>query len=58
MPAKWKKWNIIAGKGKVMGKEKKKEFEKLGEKVFSLSLYDDASVKNFRDELIKILKKK
>ena len=28
MPAKWKKWNIIAGKGKVMGKEKKKEFEK------------------------------
>ena len=38
--------------------KKKKEFEKLGEKVFSLSLYDDASVKNFRDELIKILKKK
>lgn len=38
--------------------KKKKEFEKLGEKVFVLSLYDDKSVKKFRDELIKILKKK
>ncbi len=37
---------------------KKKEFEKLGEKVFVLSLYDDNSVKKFRDELVKILKKK
>jgi GTP-binding protein len=35
---------------------KKKEFEKLGEKVFILSLYDDKSVKKFRDELVKILK--
>lgn len=38
--------------------KKKKEFEKISKKVFVLSLYDDASVKNFRDELIKILKKK
>jgi len=38
--------------------KKKKEFEKLGEKVFVLSLYDDKSVKKFGDELAKILKKK
>jgi GTP-binding protein len=38
--------------------KKKKEFEKLGEKVFVLSLYDDMSVKKFSDELAKILKKK
>jgi GTP-binding protein len=38
--------------------KKKKEFEKLGGKVFVLSLYDDASIKNFRDELMKIFKKK
>ena len=38
--------------------KKKKEFEKLGKKVFALSLYDDASVKKFKDELFKILKKK
>ena len=37
--------------------KKKKEFEKLGEKVFVLSLYDDKSVKKFSDELAKILKK-
>jgi len=35
----------------------KKDFEKLGKKVFVLSLYDDASIKKFMDELIKILKK-
>lgn len=36
------------------------EFKKLkrGKKVFALSLYDDKMVKKFRDELIKILKKK
>ena len=35
------------------------EFKKLkrGQKVFALSLFDDESVKNFSDELIKILKK-
>jgi GTP-binding protein len=33
-----------------------KEFEKLGKKVFTISLFDDESVKNFRDELVKILK--
>ena len=36
--------------------KKRKEFEKIGEKVFVLSLFDDKSVKNFKDELIKILK--
>lgn len=38
--------------------KKKKEFEKLGKKVFAISLFDDISVKYFRDELSKILKKK
>jgi len=47
--------------------KKKKEFEKLlartsekgvGEKVFVISLYDDESIKEFSDELAKILKKK
>jgi GTP-binding protein len=38
--------------------KKVKEFEKLGKKVFSLSLYDDKSVKYFKDELMKILQKK
>jgi GTP-binding protein len=35
-----------------------KEFEKLKVNVFTLSLYDDKMVKKFRDELVKILKKK
>jgi GTP-binding protein len=34
------------------------DFKKLGKKVFVLSLFDDKMVKKFRDELIKILKKK
>lgn len=38
--------------------KKVKEFEKLNKKVFVISLYDDNSVKSFRDELVKILKKK
>ena len=37
--------------------KKLKEFEKLNKKVFTLSLYDDKSVKSFRDALVKILKK-
>ena len=37
--------------------KKVKDFEKLGKKVFILSLYDDKMVKKFRDELVKILKK-
>ena len=37
--------------------KKKKEFEKISKKVFIVSLYDDKSVKKFRDELMKILKK-
>lgn len=36
---------------------KKKEFEKIGEKVFVLSLYDDKSLKTLRDGLIKFLEK-
>ncbi len=35
-----------------------KEFEKLGKVVFTLSLYDDARIKFFQDELIKLLRKK
>lgn len=42
---------------KFINKEKNK-FEKLEKKVFVLSLYDDKSVKDFRDALVKILKKK
>lgn len=37
--------------------KKIKEFEKISKKVFVLSLFDDKSIKNFKDELIKILKK-
>ena len=36
----------------------KKQFEKLGNPVFTLSLYDDASLKNFMDALSKLLKGK
>ncbi|KKR70604.1 MAG: GTPase obg [Candidatus Nomurabacteria bacterium GW2011_GWB1_40_7] len=42
---------------KFIEKEKKK-FEKLDEKVFILSLFDDKMVKKLSDELAKILKKK
>jgi GTP-binding protein len=34
----------------------KKKFEKLGKPVFTATLFDDASVKAFRDELVTILK--
>lgn len=34
-----------------------KKFEKLGSPVFTVTLFDDASVKAFKDELIKMLKK-
>jgi len=37
-------------------KKKVTEFKKLKKPVFTLSLYDDESVKSFADELIKILK--
>lgn len=37
--------------------KKVKEFEKLGNKVFVLSLFDDASIKKLGDEITKILKK-
>ena len=36
----------------------KKQFEKLGKPVFTMSLYDDASVKHVSDELVKILNSK
>ncbi len=36
----------------------KKEFEKLGKPVFTLSLFDDQSIKSFQDELVKILREK
>jgi len=35
----------------------KKEFEKIGKKVLTLSLYDDASLKNLMDKLVKLLRK-
>lgn len=35
----------------------KKEFSKLKKPVFTLSLYDDASIKNLTDELVKMLRK-
>jgi len=35
----------------------KNEFKKLGKPVFTLSLYDDASVKKLMDELVKLLRK-
>jgi GTP-binding protein len=38
--------------------KKVKEFEKLKKQVLVLSLYDDKSIKNVRDELVKILEKK
>jgi GTP-binding protein len=34
------------------------DFKKNSKKIFVISLYDDKSVKTFRDELVKILKKK
>jgi len=37
-------------------KKKISEFKKIDKNVFVLSLYDDKSVKTFRDELVKILK--
>ncbi len=49
--------NDPVGREKIITK-KIKEFEKLGEKVFVISLFDDKSVKKLRDELVKILKKK
>src|SRR3989344_7799886 len=42
---------------KIIDKEKNK-FEKLGRKVFVLSLFDDKMVKEFSDNLMKIFKKK
>ncbi|MEJ0002130.1 MAG: GTPase [bacterium] len=42
---------------KIVAREEAK-FKKLGKKVFTLSLYDDKSVKYLSDSLIKILKKK
>ncbi len=44
------------GREKIIEREMKK-FEKLGEKVFVISLFDDKMIKKFRDELVKILKK-
>ena len=35
----------------------KKDFEKLGKPVFTLSLYDDKSIKKLMDDLVKLLRK-
>ena len=37
--------------------KKKKEFEKLKKPIFTISLFNDVSVKIFADSLIKFLKK-
>ncbi len=37
-------------------KKKKKDFEKLGKKVFVLTLFDDVQIKAFGDNLVKILR--
>ncbi|MCC6199124.1 GTPase ObgE [Candidatus Nomurabacteria bacterium] len=34
-----------------------KKFEKIGKRVFTITLFDDASVKTFRDELVQFLQK-
>ncbi len=34
-----------------------KEFQKITKNVFAITLYDDAVIKNFRDELVEILRK-
>ena len=39
-------------------KEAVKEFKKLKKPVFTVTLYDNQSIKNFGDELVKILKSK
>lgn len=54
---------IILTKTDILGdeeeiKKKIKEFEKLGKQVFTLSLFDDKSIKNLSDELVKILRNK
>ncbi len=55
------KTDVVEGdeknKIKIIEKEKK-IFEKLGKQVFTISLFDDASIKGFMDELSKILKQK
>lgn len=50
------KSDVIENK-KVIDREKNK-FGKISKDVFVLSLYDDKSVKDFRDNLVKILRKK
>ncbi|MCC7436311.1 GTPase ObgE [Candidatus Nomurabacteria bacterium] len=39
-------------------KKSKEEFEKLGKKVFDITLFDDKAIKSFSDELIHFLKNK
>jgi GTP-binding protein len=50
------KTDIIEDKNKI--EKIKKEFLKLEKPVFTLSLYDDESVKKLADDLVKILRKK
>lgn len=49
------KWDVIEDQKIV--KKKIAEFKKLKKQVFTISLYDDESVKSFKKELVKILKK-
>jgi GTP-binding protein len=49
------KTDLIDDKKKI--EKIKKEFDKLGKPIFTLSLYDDESIKNLIDELVKLLRK-
>lgn len=53
---------ILLTKTDVVDKEtiekKRAEFEKLGKSVFTISLYDDESIKHIKDELVKMLREK
>jgi GTPase involved in cell partitioning and DNA repair len=49
------KTDLIIDKKKI--EKIKKDFEKLGKPVFTLSLYDDESIKNLIDGLVKLLRK-
>lgn len=50
------KTDLIIDKKKI--EKIKKDFEKLGKPVFTLSLYDDESIKNLIDGLVKLLRNK
>ena len=50
------KTDVVPEDEKALIAKKVKEFEKLGRKVYTLSLFDDASIKAFSDDLLKFLR--